>query len=82
MLSVIVIIIIVVVVVVVFIIVVVCCFRKEYSSYLCRPDHKQEFISQWQANYNNLEPHLRCQDVMKAELHHRVDVRHSTTPEI
>lgn len=48
--------------------------RKEFSVYLCRPDHKQEFISQWQANYNRLEGHLRCEDVMKAELHHRVDV--------
>lgn len=49
--------------------------RKEFSSYLCRPDHKQEFISQWQDNYNHMEPHLRREDVMKAELHHRVDVR-------
>ena len=48
--------------------------RKEFSSYLCRPDHKQEFITQWQDSYNSLELHLRHEDVMKEELHHRVDV--------
>ena len=49
-------------------------FRREFAEYLCRPDHKQEFISQWQSTYNGLEPHLRREESMKAELHHRVDV--------
>lgn len=48
--------------------------RKEFVSYLRRPDHKQEFVSQWQTTYNSLPTHLRCEEVMKAELHHRVDV--------
>lgn len=48
--------------------------RHEFAEYLCRPDHKQEFVSQWQSSYNSLEPHLRQEDAMKAELHHRVDV--------
>ena len=39
-----------------------------------RPDHKQEFVVQWQQNYNALSAHLRGEDVMKAELHCRVDV--------
>ena len=55
---------------------IVYCFtcRNEFASYLCRPDHKQEFVSQWQSSYNSLEAHLRREDAMKAELHHRVDV--------
>ena len=48
--------------------------RKEIVSYLGRPDHKQEFVSQWQQNYNAIPAHLISEDVMKAELHHRVDV--------
>ena len=48
--------------------------RKQFSTYLCRPDHKQEFISQWQEYYNGLDVSLRHEEVMKAELHHRVDV--------
>ena len=41
-------------------------------------DHKQEFVSQWQSSYNSLEPYLRREDAMKAELHHRVDVSELT----
>ena len=48
--------------------------RNEFAEYLRRPDHKQEFVSQWQESFNSLQPHLRCEDIMKAELHHRVDV--------
>ena len=48
--------------------------RKQFSTYLCRPDHKQEFISQWQEYYNGLDVSLRHEEVMKSELHHRVDV--------
>ena len=50
--------------------------RREYRQYLRRPDHKQEFLVQWQQNYNALPTHLRAEDVMKAELHCRVDVSH------
>lgn len=35
-------------------------------------------MSQWQSTYNSLEPHLRREDAMKAELHHRVDVSTQT----
>lgn len=47
----------------------------EYTAYLCRPDAKQEFVSQWQTAYNSISHHLRREGSMKAELHHRVDVR-------
>ena len=43
--------------------------------YLKRPDCKQEFVSQWQRQYNELSLEVRQQDFMKSELHHRVDVR-------
>ena len=41
---------------------------------MCRPDHKQEFVTLWQSQYNGIEHHLRREDAMKAELHHKVDV--------
>lgn len=50
-------------------------YRCEFSEYLRRPDHKQEFLLQWQQSYNALPAHLRREDSVKAELHHRVDVR-------
>ena len=56
----------------------VCLLRREYRQYLRRPDHKQEFLVQWQQNYNALPAHLRAEDVMKAELHCRVDVSDRT----
>lgn len=49
--------------------------RTEFRLYLSRPDTKQEFLSQWQASYNELTPQLRREALMKAELHQRVDVR-------
>ena len=48
--------------------------RNEFKLYLKRPDTKQEFVSQWQSSYNSLPGHLRREDLMKAELHQRVDV--------
>ncbi len=48
--------------------------RTEFRVYLCRPDTKQEFVTQWQCSYNDLPLHLRREVVMKAELHKRVDV--------
>ena len=50
-------------------------YRCEFSEYLRRPDHKQEFLLQWQQSYNALSAHLHREDSVKAELHHRVDVR-------
>ena len=50
------------------------CSRNEFKLYLKRPDTKQEFVSQWQSSYNSLPGHLRREDLMKAELHQRVDV--------
>ncbi len=49
-------------------------YREEFCKYLKRPDNKQEFVSQWQSSYNEIEQHLRQEDIMKAELHHRVEV--------
>ena len=54
-------------------------FSKQFSTYLCRLDHKQEFISQWQENYNGLDESLCHEEVVKAELYHRVDVSATTT---
>ena len=48
--------------------------RNEFKLYLKRPDTKQEFVSQWQSSYNSLPVHLRREDLMKAELHQRIDV--------
>lgn len=48
--------------------------RYEFSNYLNRPDHKQEFVYQWQQSYNSIAEHLRKEDAMKIELHNRVDV--------
>eukprot|EP00731_Ephydatia_muelleri_P019022 Em0011g1062a len=47
--------------------------RNEFCSYLNRPDHKQEFVFQWQQSYNSIAGHLRKEEAMKVELHHRVD---------
>ena len=49
-------------------------FRREFEQYLRRPDHKQEIVSQWQEMFNSVPAHLRRENVMKAELHCRVDV--------
>ncbi|XP_067838179.1 sperm flagellar protein 2 [Heptranchias perlo] len=43
--------------------------REEFQEYLVtRPDHKQEFVSQWQDDYNSIPEDLRQDDDMKAEL--------------
>nr|XP_020851340.1 sperm flagellar protein 2 isoform X1 [Phascolarctos cinereus] len=46
--------------------------RLNYQEYLQRPDHKQEFVSQWQADFNNLPEDLWDDEETKAELHQRV----------
>lgn len=54
--------------------------RNEFCSYLNRPDHKQEFVFQWQQSYNSIAGHLRKEEAMKVELHHRVDVSSLQSP--
>uniref|UniRef100_A0A4X2LC40 Calponin-homology (CH) domain-containing protein n=1 Tax=Vombatus ursinus TaxID=29139 RepID=A0A4X2LC40_VOMUR len=46
--------------------------RLNYQEYLQRPDHKQEFVSQWQADFNSLPEDLWDDEETKAELHQRV----------
>lgn len=47
--------------------------RKNFEAYLQRPDHKQEFVSQWQQEYNSLSDDIREDEETKMELHQRVD---------
>ncbi|XP_051845697.1 sperm flagellar protein 2 isoform X5 [Antechinus flavipes] len=47
--------------------------RLNYQEFLQRPDHKQEFVSQWQDDYNNLPEDLWDDEETKAELHQRVN---------
>lgn len=47
--------------------------RKDYLAYLRRPDHKQEFVSQWQKAYNELPDDLRDDEEMRSELHQQLD---------
>ncbi|KAG9354954.1 hypothetical protein JZ751_001667, partial [Albula glossodonta] len=47
--------------------------REDFKQYLKRPDHKQEFVSQWQDDYNTIPEDMRNDDETKAELHQRLD---------
>lgn len=47
--------------------------RKDFLAYLQRPDHKQEFVSQFQKEYNETPDDMRDDDETKMELHQRVD---------
>uniref|UniRef100_A0A674CPA8 Sperm flagellar 2 n=1 Tax=Salmo trutta TaxID=8032 RepID=A0A674CPA8_SALTR len=47
--------------------------REEFKQYLQRPDLKQEFVSQWQQNYNSIPKDMRDDEETKAELHQRLD---------
>ena len=51
------------------------CFRKEFLSFLRRPDEKEEYVLQWQNHYNDVAEDMRNDDEVKAELHQEVDVR-------
>ncbi|XP_060703096.1 sperm flagellar protein 2 [Hemiscyllium ocellatum] len=43
--------------------------RVDFQEYLeSRPDHKQEFVTQWQNDYNSISEDLRHDDDVKAEL--------------
>ncbi|CAM5113172.1 unnamed protein product [Eretmochelys imbricata] len=46
--------------------------RNHFKDYLKRPDHKQEFVSQWQSDYNSIADDLWEDEETKAELHQRV----------
>ncbi|XP_027756412.1 sperm flagellar protein 2-like isoform X1 [Empidonax traillii] len=46
--------------------------RKSFQDFLKRPDLKQEFVSQWQADFNSISDDLRDDEETKAELHQRV----------
>ncbi|KAM8864925.1 sperm flagellar protein 2 [Synchiropus picturatus] len=47
--------------------------REEFKHYLGRPDLKQEIVSQWQKDFNNMPDDMRDDDDTKAELHQRLD---------
>ncbi|KAM4808360.1 sperm flagellar protein 2 [Rhinophrynus dorsalis] len=47
--------------------------RNKFQMYLKRPDHKQEFVSQWQTDFNSTAEDLLEDEDTKAELHRRVD---------
>lgn len=47
--------------------------RNKFKDYLKRPDHKQEFVSQWQSDFNSMAEDMREDEETKAELHQRVD---------
>ncbi|KAI8510088.1 hypothetical protein Bbelb_125160 [Branchiostoma belcheri] len=47
--------------------------REDYKKYLKRPDGKQEFLSHWQEDYNNIPEDMREDEDTRAELHQRVD---------
>ncbi|VFV27941.1 kpl2 isoform cra_a [Lynx pardinus] len=47
--------------------------RTNFQQFLKRPDHKQNFVSQWQADYNSLPDDLWDDEETKAELHQRVN---------
>ncbi|NWX34313.1 SPEF2 protein, partial [Notiomystis cincta] len=46
--------------------------RKKFRDYLKRPHLKQEFVSQWQTDFNSIADDLQDDEETKAELHQRV----------
>ncbi|KAG8599083.1 hypothetical protein GDO81_002871, partial [Engystomops pustulosus] len=47
--------------------------RNQFKDFLSRPDHKQEFVSQWQTDFNSISEDMREDEETKAEMHQRVD---------
>ncbi|XP_037655029.1 sperm flagellar protein 2 isoform X5 [Choloepus didactylus] len=47
--------------------------RTSFQQFLRRPDHKQDFVAQWQADFNSLPEDLWDDEETKAELHQRVN---------
>jgi len=53
--------------------------RERYKHFLQRPDLKQELVSKWQKDFNNIPDDMREDEDTKAELHLRLDVRRCRT---
>ncbi|XP_072242958.1 sperm flagellar protein 2-like [Leuresthes tenuis] len=47
--------------------------RERYKHFLQRPDLKQELVSKWQKDFNNIPDDMREDEDTKAELHLRLD---------
>lgn len=47
--------------------------RNDYLAYLRRPDHKQEFVAQWQKTYNEVPDDMRDDEEMRGQLHEEFD---------
>uniref|UniRef100_A0A2K5C232 Sperm flagellar 2 n=1 Tax=Aotus nancymaae TaxID=37293 RepID=A0A2K5C232_AOTNA len=47
--------------------------RTSFQEFLTRPDYKQDFVVQWQADFNSLPDDLWDDEETKAELHQRVN---------
>ncbi|XP_034025469.1 sperm flagellar protein 2 [Thalassophryne amazonica] len=47
--------------------------REEFKHYLQRPDKRQEFVCQWQRDFNRIPEDMSSDDDTKAELHLRLD---------
>ncbi|XP_017403763.1 sperm flagellar protein 2 isoform X2 [Cebus imitator] len=47
--------------------------RTSFQEFLTRPDYKQDFVAQWQADFNSLPDDLWDDEETKAELHQRVN---------
>ncbi|XP_051552291.1 sperm flagellar protein 2 [Myxocyprinus asiaticus] len=47
--------------------------RENFRQHLQKPDLKQEFVSAWQRDYNNVPDNIRDDEETKGELHQRLD---------
>ncbi|XP_012974476.2 sperm flagellar protein 2 isoform X3 [Mesocricetus auratus] len=47
--------------------------RTSFQEFLRRPDHKQDFVAQWQADFNSVPEDLWEDEETKSELHQRVN---------
>eukprot|EP00794_Sanderia_malayensis_P007710 gene7710-8548_t len=47
--------------------------RKDFAEFLKRPDAKQEFVSMWQKDYNEIAEDMRDDEDTKAEMYQRLD---------
>ncbi|MEE6458014.1 hypothetical protein FKM82_000145 [Ascaphus truei] len=47
--------------------------RSKFKDYLKCPDYKQEFVSQWQSDFNSVAEDMWKDEETKAELHQRVN---------
>ncbi|XP_063816860.1 sperm flagellar protein 2 isoform X2 [Pseudophryne corroboree] len=47
--------------------------RGKFKHYLQRPDHKQEFVSQWQSDFSSVPEDMWEDEETKAEWHQRLD---------